>query len=451
MADIFVSYKRVDRPTVERLVAVLEVQGWSVWWGTRLVGGQHWDATIEREINAARCVVVVWSPHSVDRDNAYWVHIEGHHGRERGILVPAMIDGARPPFAFSLIQARDLSVWAANGRGGEVDDLVADVGQKLAFDVSPAPPSAQPTPETTAAFPFPPTLTPQHARPSSSTPSPTASEAFAALGGRDDLAAWEAFLNEHGDTPFGMAARAKVRALRTAQEERKAAEAQARQEGDAAAIWATLKTHHSADELRDFIDHFDGTGAAAEAQAMLDEVEAVSEGRLRINAPAELIHGGRSGCLLPGEGKVEWFQDAPFGPQMVVAPAGEFWMGSPDKEDGHCDSESPRHRRVIVEPFAIGRFAVTFDEWDAARAAGTELPEESDQRWGRGNRPVINVSHKDAEDYCDWLSERTGRTYRLPSEVEWEYACRAGTDTPFWWGVVDLDGAGELQRQLHPR
>ncbi|MBI1383911.1 MAG: SUMF1/EgtB/PvdO family nonheme iron enzyme [Rhizobiales bacterium] len=130
------------------------------------------------------------------------------------------------------------------------------------------------------------------------------------------------------------------------------------------------------------------------------------------------------------------FADLPgLSPQLVVIPAGEFWMGSPDEEAGHLDSEAPYKSRVIAEPFAIGRFAVTFDEWDAARAAGAELPNASDRGWGRGNRPVINVSHEDAQAYCRWLSERTGRKYRLPSEAEWEYACRAGTDTPFWWGA----------------
>jgi formylglycine-generating enzyme required for sulfatase activity len=111
-------------------------------------------------------------------------------------------------------------------------------------------------------------------------------------------------------------------------------------------------------------------------------------------------------------------------------------MGSPEAEESHLDVEEPQHSVMFALPFAAGAFAVTFEEWDACVAdGGCGGYRPSDQGWGRGRRPVINVSWHDAQFYVAWLSRRTGKTYRLLSEAEREYAARAGTVTPFWWGT----------------
>jgi formylglycine-generating enzyme required for sulfatase activity len=204
------------------------------------------------------------------------------------------------------------------------------------------------------------------------------------------------------------------------------------------------------------------------------------------------------------------FEECDKCPEMIVVPAGSFTMGSPPSELGRDTDEGPQRSVTIGKPFAVGRFAVTFDEWDAcvadggctiepapyqlklkqaaedrARAALKEAEAEfdretelvrlsvaskaaldyatanrnsaaaklkqaqvdtaqaalngykpSDNGWGRGRRPVINVSWDHAKAYVAWLSRKTGKSYRLLSEAEREYVTRASTTTPFWWGAA---------------
>jgi formylglycine-generating enzyme required for sulfatase activity len=138
--------------------------------------------------------------------------------------------------------------------------------------------------------------------------------------------------------------------------------------------------------------------------------------------------------FVPGTGKIEWFTDLDVGPELVVIPAGSFLMGSPESDERR-ENEGPPRKVIFAKPFAAGRFAVTFDEWDAcASDGGCNGYEPEDEGWGRGRRPVINVSWDDAKAYVNWLAKKTGKPYRLLSEAEWEYAARAGSTTAFWWG-----------------
>jgi hypothetical protein len=148
MAEIFVSYRKSDRDKVAPIVALLERAGWTTWWDTRIGAGERWDAVIEREIGAARCVLVVWSPGSVE---SHWVHTEAHEGLRRRILIPALIGGAQPPLAFRLIQATDFSAWRGEPDAAPARELI-DAVRRLVGD---APARTAPTaPEAIAAVPL---------------------------------------------------------------------------------------------------------------------------------------------------------------------------------------------------------------------------------------------------------------------------------------------------------
>ena len=156
-----------------------------------------------------------------------------------------------------------------------------------------------------------------------------------------------------------------------------------------------------------------------------------------------------SSYLSSGEEFQDRLKDGGLGPKMVVIPAGSFQMG--DIQGGGYDNEKPVHRVNINYQFAAGIYEVTFAEYDRfAKATGWWFwnKKPDDEGWGRGNRPVINVSWNDAVAYTKWLSKQTAKEYRLPSEAEWEYVARAGTTTKYWWGnsiennKANCDGCG---------
>ena len=123
------------------------------------------------------------------------------------------------------------------------------------------------------------------------------------------------------------------------------------------------------------------------------------------------------------------FRDCEDCPSMVVVPAGSFWQGSDDSEPLALKKEKPRRMITIAEPFAVGVFEVTMQQWGLCLADGGCSTQPRDNGWGRGSRPVIMVSWNDAQEYVSWLSRKTGQSYRLPSESEWEYFARAGEES----------------------
>jgi formylglycine-generating enzyme required for sulfatase activity len=166
-------------------------------------------------------------------------------------------------------------------------------------------------------------------------------------------------------------------------------------------------------------------------------------------------------------------------PEMVLLPAGTFLMGSPDDERGRLVVEGPQQSVTIEKSFAVGRYAITVDQFaafvaDSERPVGTTCKQWSGTDWHdrpgsfrspgfvqSGDHPAVCVSWEDAMAYVGWLSSRSGRRFRLLTEAEWEYAARGCTVTPFWWGeaitpnqangnfssTADPDSKGDLWRQ----
>jgi formylglycine-generating enzyme required for sulfatase activity len=186
--------------------------------------------------------------------------------------------------------------------------------------------------------------------------------------------------------------------------------------------------------LKNIEDRYVSWIAQAKERKQFDKVKRYLESLRRVNpdSPSLVQLEEQQAPVNRTGGKVfrDRLKDGGLGPEMVWIPAGEFRMG--DIQRGGWGIEEPVHS-VSIKRFAMGRYEVTFAEYDKfAEATGRKKP--SDGGWGRGNRPVIYVSWHDAVAYTQWLSQQTGKKYRLPTEAEWEYAARAGTETKYWWG-----------------
>ncbi len=187
-------------------------------------------------------------------------------------------------------------------------------------------------------------------------------------------------------------------------------------------FWDTIKDTDSAANFQAYLDAYPQGTFAAAARARLQSLAPGSPAKAPVAAeiPASTI------------------RDCPQCPELVSIPAGGFNMGSTEV----FDFEGPVHRVTIGKPFYIGRYEVTYEEWDACIADRGCTYRPDDGGAGRGRRPVTDVDWNDASTYVAWLSQKTGKTYRLPTESEWEYAARAATTSTYPWGrSVDKDRA----------
>jgi formylglycine-generating enzyme required for sulfatase activity len=251
--------------------------------------------------------------------------------------------------------------------------------------------------------------TPPVATPATSAQMSAAAEAWSMTKDTVSQPALEAFIRRFGDTYYGDLAKSRLDDLRN--EQRRLALLQQQEE-----------------------DRKRAEAAAARAKA---DAEAMERAEAAKRDPALTMNPGSGRTF---RDRLANGADCAACPEMVVVPAGSFTMGSPENEKDRSSLEGPQRRVTIAKPFAVGKFEVTFAEWEACAAdggcAGNRNPK--DEGWGKGRRPVINVSWSHVREYVVWLSRKTGKTYRLLTEAEWEYAARAGTTTLYSWGN-DID------------
>jgi formylglycine-generating enzyme required for sulfatase activity len=392
LSDIFISYAREDRGRAKQLAEALKAQGWSVFWDRTIRGGQKWRKVIATALREAGCVIVAWSHTSIESD---YVLEEAEVGRRREILVPVFLEDIEPPYGFGSIHAESLVDWDGRPTAEEFQQFVSAVADILGPPKQPAAPRSPPQEPEPA----------QTQQPESPAPRESPREK-GRKGQRPTL--WIA----------GLALGVVIAGLVSIQTRRP----------------------ESPQRVKPVEETAEVTRGGALPEPQPEEAETARKPAVIGEVPSASPKDARA--LKPGSIFRDTLRDGSPGPEMVSIPRGEFRMG--DIQGSGDADERPVHSVRIPRPFAMGRYEVTFYEYDVfarlmmtnrgwlARLMGRGLP--GDEGWGRGRRPVINISWEDARAYAQWLSEQTGKRYRLPTEAEWEYAARAGTETAYWWG-----------------
>lgn len=392
MADVFISYSKSRSVEAAELASELADLGYDVWWDISLLPTGSFGAEIDCQLDKAKAVIVIWSPESL---RSKWVRSEASHGDRQDKLVnthtadPGVVAGIPKPI--DLIHSVSL------------DNIRAIVG---ALDRLGVPRSRGTKSAPLVAMPV--------------NAADVDHRLFTEVEKAATAEAYQFYLDEFPQGAHAPVARFKLRGVGHEAEEK------------------ILRERVVELPARD--PEVEQSAARAKLNRLYDRDAKVSRWLADGLQPIEVqyIQGESHYTSTMFGGVGDSFQDCwqiagklQCGPEVIVVPAGRFMMG-----------DTGSQRQVMLDkPFSIGRFTLTFDEWDAAQAhpewerhAGIAARKAKDHGWGRGRQPAIEVSWEDAKAYCKWLSAVTAMAYRLPSEAEWEYCCRAGTTTEFWWG-----------------
>lgn len=403
MADVFVSYNREDLEVAQRIVEGLVEEGVDVWLDQDLRAGENYDEVTEERLRNAKAVVVLWSSRSV---KSRWVRAEATIGSRKSALVPAMIEECDRPLMFELIQTADLSKWEGDRKDPQWRAFVDDVNRRIESanqgGVAPGTLAA----EAGVVGPAPAKSAGKSSKKEKAAKSSLGKSAPRRPGMKE----------KKGGGFVGALVVLVILALLG---------------GGAFYGWRSYGP-----ELISALSS--RVGARQEAEAT--PVPPASPAPAPIETAAVQPEPANPEPAPPVR---DTFKDCEECPPMLRLKGGEFQMGAPNDEPGRKIWEGPV-RKVTVADYALGVTEVTFDQWDACvNQGGCNAYKPTDRDWGRGKRPVIQVSWQDAQSYTKWLSKKTGRNYRLPAEAEWEFAARAGTTTPFWWGAMyDAGKAG---------
>ncbi len=423
MVDVFISYPRSSREKAEAIMVNLDALGLDCFFDVENIdGGANFPDVIDRALRESKAVLCCWSPLYFERP---WCMIECRDALARGIIVPVAIEpfeALAPPADLRQINWFDLAGWNGEETHEGWSQTLQSLGKLVGRVLVPLPKKTMP----------------------GSSVEDEASVPSGAEKARADLladlrATWTSFPAK-SDTDAVQRFLERVRAV-------------------ASSSGIEFEIEHHLDELRRGAERRAEEAAAAEAAR-----------RARDVAEAEAARRAREARLRPGAVWRDTIPGMPAGacPEMVTIPSGAFLMGSPNSEErsaSYDGREEPQHDVRIEYRFALSNYPVTFAAWDAAIAVGARLDRPVDEGWGRDRRPVIGVSWEDAKSYIAWLNSRLALTdqadaYRLPSEAEWEFACRSGTTKPFSFGDAlstaqanfdgDTNSGGDNQQKTMP-
>lgn len=384
MSGIFLSYSRADRPVAQIVAEALKAEGFIVWWDKVLKAGETYDEVTENMLRESSVVVVLWSHTSV---KSKWVRAEATLGQRNAVVVPAMIEDAERPIMFELTQSANLIGWQGDRADPNWQSFVADIRGVIQPGETEVPANA-----------------PAAGEPMDATIENTF---WTSIQDTSDPSEFEAYLKRYPQGHFSELARSRLSALTAPAEPAPVA---------APAIPTQAPPQ-----------------AVGEPGRAGSKIPLLVGGLLVLGAA---IFGVMQ--LLPTRESTDIAEEAPevaapvdtcsVCPALTAVPAGTFTIGSPDNEPGRIGNEGPQ-KSITLSGFEMSTTEITGADWAACVDDGACAAKRGDAA-----APVASVSWAEADTYARWLSGKSGRAFRLPSEAEWEYAARAGTETAYWWG-----------------